>query len=281
MEKMNDLRDLLKHEIMDLHSAEEQIMKAMPAMIGKARNPELKQALQTHLKVTEGQLARLQQVQGLMDAGGNNNTKEEGLLSRLFKRNYVCRGMQGLIEEGEKVMNEDMSPEVLDAAIIACAQKIEHYEICGYGTARAFASELGLTEVATLLEQTLDEEYEADDQLTGLAVNRLNERAEKSGGTRGNGARTSGGKNGGSNTRESSRQRTTQPAAEMEMASAKRGRNSEETKGSGNTRGASDSRAASKSSVAASRVNKSATKSASTRGNTSSGRGSTSGRGDR
>lgn len=278
MEKMNDLRDLLKHEIMDLHSAEEQIIKAMPAMIAKARNPELKQSLQSHLKVTEGQLTRLQQVQGLMDAGGSNNTKEEGLLSRLFKRNYVCRGMQGLIEEGEKVMNEDMSPEVLDAAIIACAQKIEHYEICGYGTARAFASELGLTEVATLLEQTLDEEYEADDRLTGLAVNRLNERAEKSGGTRGNGAR--GGKN-GANTRESSRQRATRPAAEMELAAAKRGRDNDDAKTAGSTRGAAENRPTRKSGAAATKVSKGTAKSAGSRGNTASGRGGTSGRGDR
>ena len=278
MEKMNDLRDLLKHEILDLYSAEEQIIKAMPAMIGKAKNPELKQSLQSHLKVTEGQLARLQQVQSLMDEGNTNNTKEEGLLTRLFKRSHTCRGMEGLIDEGQKVMNEDMSPEVLDAAIIACAQKIEHYEICGYGTARAFASELGLTEVATLLEQTLDEEYEADDRLTGLAVNRLNERAEKSGSSRGNNSKSSTG-NGATNTRENSRQRTAKPAVEMEMASAKRGRTS--TQGEGNTRGESSSRAASKSNASAPRVNKSTTKSATTRGSQASGRGNTTGRGER
>lgn len=87
--------------------------------------------------------------------------------------------MKGLIEEGEKVIAEDMNVEVRDAAIIACAQKIEHYEICGYGTARAYARELGLMEVEALLQQTLDEEYEADDKLTYLAVGRLNEKAKK------------------------------------------------------------------------------------------------------
>lgn len=279
MEKMNDLRDLLKHEIMDLQSAEEQIIKAMPAMIGKANNPELKQALQNHLKVTEGQLARLQQVQGFMEGVSNANAKEEGLLSRLFKRNYVCRGMQGLIEEGEKVMNEDMSPEVLDAAIIACAQKIEHYEICGYGTARAFASELGLTEVATLLDQTLDEEYEADDRLTGLAVNRLNQRAERSAGSRSTAGRSKGIT--GTNTRESSRQRATSPAAEMEMAAAKRGRSNSSTQSSGNTRGAAQNRTAGKSETSANRVSKGTTKSANIRSSQSSGRGTASGRSDR
>jgi hypothetical protein len=86
--------------------------------------------------------------------------------------------MQGLIEEGEKIMAEEMSPEVLDAAIIASAQKIEHYEICGYGTARAFAKELNLMGVTQLLEETLNEEYEADDTLTELAVGRLNQKAE-------------------------------------------------------------------------------------------------------
>ncbi len=185
MEKLNDLNDLLKHEIQDLHSAEEQIIKAMPAMIEKAKNPELKQSLIQHLRITEAQLGRVEQVQNIMnDGNGDSSDAEEkkGLLSRLFKRNHVCKGMKGLIEEGEKVMGEDMNPQVMDAAIIACAQKIEHYEICGYGTARAYAAELNLTEVAGLLQQTLDEEYAADDKLTYLAVGRLNEKAEQASG---------------------------------------------------------------------------------------------------
>ena len=177
---MNDLKDLLKHEIYDLYSAEEQIIKALPSMIEKANNAQLKTALQQHLEVTQNQLTRLGQVQGLLneDAPPPPSNENKGLLARLFKRNHVCRGMQGLIEEGQKIMAEEMSPEVLDAAIIACAQKIEHYEICGYGTARAFARELNLTEAINLLEQTLNEEYEADNSLTELAVGRLNQKAE-------------------------------------------------------------------------------------------------------
>jgi len=124
-------------------------------------------------------LNRLNQVQSLLneDTPPPSNEKK-GLLARLFKRNHVCKGMQGLIEEGQKIMAEEMSPEVLDAAIIACAQKIEHYEICGYGTARAFARELNLNEAVQLLEATLNEEYEADNRLTEMAVGRLNPKAE-------------------------------------------------------------------------------------------------------
>jgi ferritin-like metal-binding protein YciE len=173
---------------MDLYSAEEQIIEAMPSMIDKANNGTLKTSLKEHLKVTEKQKARLEEIQKLMgeteegdanaesDAGTENNT---GFFSRLFGGGVQkCKGMEGLISEGEKMMGEDMSPEVLDAAIIAGAQKIEHYEICGYGTARAYARELNLGEVANKLEETLNEEYYADDLLTELAVGKLNVEAE-------------------------------------------------------------------------------------------------------
>jgi len=178
MEKMNDLKDLLKHEILDLYSAEEQIIAALPMMIEKAKNPDLTKALQEHLRVTKQQLSRLEQVQNIVGSEEAGPDEKKGLLSRLFKSRQVCRGMQGLIEEGNKVMKEDMDPDVLDAAIIACAQKIEHYEICGYGTARTFARELNLEQVAQLLEQTLNEEYNADDLLTRLAVSHINKEAE-------------------------------------------------------------------------------------------------------
>ena len=278
MEKMNDLRDLLKHEIMDLHSAEEQIIKALPAMIKKAKNAELKQSLQQHLKVTEAQLTRLQKVQKMLESG-QGNTEDSGLLTRLFKRSYTCRGMQGIIDEGEKIMAEDMSPEVMDAAIIAASQKIEHYEICGYGTARAFAEELGLTEIATLLEQTLDEEYEADDRLTTLAVNRLNQQAEKRSASRNTTT--------GTNTRETARPRVPREENEMAMASCKRGttgtgRNT--TQNSGNTRSTSgNGRSGSTGNMTGASSNRTGSKtpakgSATRGGNTSGGRGSTSGR---
>lgn len=189
MEKMNDLRALLGHEVEDLISAEDQIIAAMPMMIERAQNQSLKKALQEHLGITEKQRARLDQVQQLLNEGGEQSKGEEGgeekkgFLSGLFGSlgKHTCKGMEGIITEGQKIMKEDMSPEVLDAAIIASAQKVEHYEICGYGTARAYARELGLGQVAELLEETLDEEYEADDRLTDLAVGEVNERAERAG----------------------------------------------------------------------------------------------------
>jgi len=182
MDKMNDLLDLLKHEVQDLYSAEEQIIAAMPGMIEKANNRELKKALQNHLRITRKQLSRLEQVQNSMGIEQESDEKK-GLFSRLFKSRHVCKGMQGIIEEGNKIMKEDMDADVLDAVIIASAQKIEHYEICGYGTARTYARELGLNDVSHHLEETLNEEYEADDLLTKLAVTRVNKDAEAGSGS--------------------------------------------------------------------------------------------------
>jgi ferritin-like metal-binding protein YciE len=215
MEKMKHLKDLLTHEIQDLYSAEEQIIQAMPMMIEKSKNEQLKKTLQEHLRITEEQKNRLDQVRTLLKgseaelaggmedsegSNGSNGEQKRGFLSGLFGGgSQVCRGMQGLIEEGQKVMNEDMNEEVLDAAIIASAQKIEHYEICGYGTARAYARELNLGEVAELLEETLREEYQADDLLTDLAVGGVNEEAEGRRRSRARGGKSSdGGKSGGS-----------------------------------------------------------------------------------
>ena len=165
MENMNQLWDLLRHEIKDLYSAEKQIIEALPKMIEKANNKLLKKTLQQHLDVTEKQRGRLDDV--LEQLGEQGDEETSGVLG-MFKGNEKCLGMEGLIKEGEKLMKEDMSPEVSDAAIIAAAQKIEHYEISSYGTARAFAQELNLSQVEYLLQQTLDEEYEADDLLTEL-----------------------------------------------------------------------------------------------------------------
>jgi ferritin-like metal-binding protein YciE len=176
MEKMNDLKDLLRHEIEDLYSAEEQIIEALPLMIENANNQTLKNSLNEHLEVTKAQKKRLDQVLKLM--GPNENKNKKGFLSGLFGGKHECKAMKGIIEEGNKIMAEDMSPEVMDAAIIASAQKVEHYEICGYGTARSFARELGLTKVQDLLQETLDEEYEADNLLTVLAESSINQEAE-------------------------------------------------------------------------------------------------------
>ncbi|MDB5192378.1 MAG: hypothetical protein JWQ96_1941 [Segetibacter sp.] len=199
MEKMNDLKALLKHEIQDLYSAEEQIIEAMPLMIEKAKNSDLKKALKEHLKVTEKQLKRLDKVQKLMGKekqAEENGEEKKGIIASLFSSmtggSQKCKGMEGLITEGEKVMKEDMSPEVMDAAIIACSQKIEHYEICGYGTAKAYARELDLGPVAELLEETLNEEYQADDRLTDLAVSGVNKKAEAEAGKKAAGGSSTG-----------------------------------------------------------------------------------------
>lgn len=180
METMINLTDLLKHEILDLYSVEEQIIEALPKMVEKAKSPELKKALREHLKVTEEQKTRLDKVKQTFGEGVDQNGNK-GFFSRLFgggSGGEKCKGIEGIISEGEKIMRADITDEALDAAIIASAQKVEHYEICGYGTARAFARELKLTEVEQLLTQTLNEEYAADDLLTSLAVGKLNIDAE-------------------------------------------------------------------------------------------------------
>ncbi len=173
MDRMLDLRDLLQHEIEDLYSAEEQIIEALPKMVEKASNPGLRQALNQHLQVTKGQKDRLDKVKKLMES----EKREPGFFEKIFG-GTKCKGTEGLIKEGEKMMNENMEPTVRDAAIIASAQKIEHYEISGYGTARAYAMQLGLTAVEELLTATLNEEYEADDSLTALAFFDVNLQAE-------------------------------------------------------------------------------------------------------
>jgi ferritin-like metal-binding protein YciE len=184
METMINLNDLLKHEIMDLYSVESQIIEAMPGMIEKAKNTELKKALQQHLDITEGHKSRLDKIKETF--GESTEGENKGFFSRLFGggngEGEKCKGIEGIISEGQKILNADITDEALDAAIIASAQKIEHYEICGYGTARAFARELKMGEVERLLTQTLNEEYEADDKLTALAVGKLNIEAEMANG---------------------------------------------------------------------------------------------------
>jgi ferritin-like metal-binding protein YciE len=174
MEKMDELHELLQHDLQMLLSAEEQLITAMPAMIAKATNPALKQALEQHLQITRSQRERLVDVQQMIGSDKDSVTDHSGLLARLLGGGTTCKGMQGLIEEGQKVMAENLSDEVMDAAIIGGSQKIEHFEIAAYGTARTYAQHLGLTQVAQLLQQTLDEEYRADELLTQLAVRDVN-----------------------------------------------------------------------------------------------------------
>jgi ferritin-like metal-binding protein YciE len=232
MEKMNDLRDLLKHEVEDLYSAEEQIIDALPAMIEKASNTALKKSLTEHLRVTEQQKQRLDQVLQLL-SGGNpeeNGSKKKKFLGIFEVGGQKCKGMEGIIGEGKKMMSVDMDPDVMDAALIACAQKVEHYEICGYGTARSYATELELHQVASLLEETLNEEYDADDKLTFLAESRINKQAERMGGRmESRGGRTKVARQGGQKERETERERERE--RELEPVSSRRQKSEGKTEG--------------------------------------------------
>ena len=165
--KSKTFEDLLELELKDLYSAEKQITKALPKMAKAATNELLKEAFETHLEETEGQIQRLEQIFKQLDIS--------------FARVEKCKAMEGLIEEGKEIMEEDLEPEVLDAALICAAQKVEHYEMAGYGCARTFAQQLGHSEVADLLQETLDEEGEADKKLNDIAETVVNQEAQAAG----------------------------------------------------------------------------------------------------
>jgi ferritin-like metal-binding protein YciE len=151
---LNSLRDLFIDELRDLYDAENQITEALPKLIEKATYPELKSALQEHLEITRGQIRRLDQIFNRL------NEKASG---------ESCKGMKGLIKEGDDMATRSGSDSVIDAGIISAAQRVEHYEMAGYGTVRTYADLLGQPEFSRLLQQTLDEEKEADLKLTELA----------------------------------------------------------------------------------------------------------------
>ncbi len=157
--QIDSLQKLYIEELKDIYSAEKQLIQALPRMAKKVSNPQLRQGFEAHLETTRKQLERLDQI-----------------FERLERspRGKKCQGMEALIEEGKEMMEQDIEPEVLDAALIAAAQKIEHYEIAGYGTLRTYARLLGEEEDARLLQQTLDEEGEQDKQLTQLAESTVN-----------------------------------------------------------------------------------------------------------
>jgi ferritin-like metal-binding protein YciE len=148
------MQELLIDELKDLYSAEKQIVKALPKLAKAASTPELHDALQSHLDETKGQVGRLERIAELV---GHKLTGK------------TCVGMKGVLEEGSEVLDETDEGTVRDAALIAASQRVEHYEIAGYGSARDFANTLGLTEVAELLEKTLAEEKEADKKLTSIS----------------------------------------------------------------------------------------------------------------
>jgi ferritin-like metal-binding protein YciE len=160
--EIDSLQKLYVEELKDLHSAERQILQALPKMIKAATSPELKAAFQDHLDVTKEHLARLDQI---FDKLGKKGTGKK------------CKGMEGVIADGKELLEEDMAPDVLDAALISAAQHVEHYEMAGYGTVRTYAQLLGEKEAEKLLQKTLDEESDADKKLTKLAE-KINVEAE-------------------------------------------------------------------------------------------------------
>lgn len=156
---MEALEKLLKDELQDIYDAEQQLLKAIPKLIEAANSAELQQALKEHLSVTQNQVTRLEQV--FSELGEKAQRKP-------------CKGMAGIIAEGQEMLAEDLEEATMDAAIISAAQKVEHYEIASYGTVRTLAQTIGNNEVADLLDETLEEEKDADRLLTEIAEGSIN-----------------------------------------------------------------------------------------------------------
>jgi len=155
MSKLTSLNVLLVQEIKDLYNAENQLTKALPKMAKAATDPTLKEAFKTHLEETKVHVERLEEVAKLLDAS---------------PKGKVCKAMKGLIEEGGETIEEEGDPILKDLALITAAQKVEHYEISGYGSVRALAEALGLSDIVKILQTTLDEEGTTDKSLTEIAA---------------------------------------------------------------------------------------------------------------
>lgn len=160
--EFNSLKDLFVEQIEDLYDAEQRLTKALPKMADAANSSQLKQAFQSHATETQGHVSRL-----------------ESIFSQIGvePKREACEAMKGLIAEGEEMISAKGDPAVKDAALIAAAQRVEHYEISGYGSARTFAQRLGLTQAASLLQQTLQEESATDEKLTRIAEQSVNVQA--------------------------------------------------------------------------------------------------------
>ena len=152
--KLNDLKDLLEHELKDLYSAENQVSNALPKLAKSAKNKKLRTAFEQHLEQTKNQIKRLEQV-----------AKD----IKVDIKGEECKAMKGLVKEGEDMMKEDAADSVLDAGLIASAQRVEHYEIAGYGTVVRYLEMLNLKDAAKLMEETLKEEKETDKKLSKIA----------------------------------------------------------------------------------------------------------------
>jgi len=164
--KLKSLQDLFVDELRDLYSAENQINKALQKMIKSASSEELKNAFEEHLQQTKTHANRLEQIFEELD---------------LSPKGKKCKGIEGVIEEGKETMSQAEDPSVCDAALIAAAQHVEHYEMAGYGCARTYADTLGIRKAAGLLQQTLEEEKETDEKLTQLAEEMINQQAASAG----------------------------------------------------------------------------------------------------
>jgi ferritin-like metal-binding protein YciE len=164
---LDSLETLFIEELRDIYNGEKQILKALPRMAKAAESPQLQQAFTKHLKETEGQVQRLEKI--LRDLGEAVRGKQ-------------CKGIEGLIEEGKEKLEKEGEGAVIDAALIASAQKVEHYEIAAYGCLRTYAQLLGHDQAAKLLEQTLSEEEATDKKLTQLGQGGINEAAVMAGG---------------------------------------------------------------------------------------------------
>ncbi|WP_114781568.1 YciE/YciF ferroxidase family protein [Botryobacter ruber] len=161
--KLNNLNDLFIHELQDIFNAEKQITKALPKMMKASSSDKLKAAFEDHLQVTQKQIERLEKVFNML-----------GMKAKGTK----CLAMEGIINECESVLSEKAEAAVMDAALIACAQRVEHYEIAAYGTVCTFAKQLGLTDVLNELHTTLEEEKKTDKLLTTIAKKNINVKAE-------------------------------------------------------------------------------------------------------
>lgn len=160
--KLNTLADLLLHELKDLYSAENQLVKALPKMAKAATNEELQAGFEEHLEQTKGHVERLDKIAAILDK------KLTG---------HKCKAMEGLVEEGSELISEDAEDHVRDAGLIGAAQRVEHYEMAGYGTAISLARLLGHDDIADILEETLQEEKDTDAKLTELAESAINAEA--------------------------------------------------------------------------------------------------------
>ncbi len=162
--KLDSLENLFLHEIRDLLSAEKQLLKALPKMAKAAASEKLREAIESHLEETKVQVERLEQI---FEEMGKS------------PRGPQCKAMAGLVEEAQELIDEEGEDAVKDAALIGSAQRVEHYEMAGYGCARTYAEMLGLTSAAELLQQTLDEEKAADEKLNNLALSEINVDAQQ------------------------------------------------------------------------------------------------------